>query len=457
MEDRFAPRLQEMLDDAVCGPELTEGTLERLGDFLEPYVESMTEPEQRTHTHEYVQGLFSKLECKTGEAIAYLHNQDRQGLQKYIGQVPWDHKPLLKTLAKQVGERIGAADGVIVFDPAAFAKKGTKSVGVKRQWCGRLGKIDNCQVGVFMGYVSREEHALVDVRLYLTKDWAGDRKRRWEAGVPAETTFHKRHELALEMLDEQGKSLPHAWVTGDDEMGRPAEFREALRERGEHYLLAVPSNTLVRDLDAEPPPYAGRGRPPARPFMHVKTWCAALPDTAWVKLDVRDGEKGPLVIEAVKCPVTAKLGTAAGPEELLFATRELQSDGRYKRDYYLAHTDAVDVSLMELARVAKAEHRIEECIKRCKSEAGMADYQVRNWIGWHHHIALSMLAMWFLIGETLRGKKTYSRVDHSAPPRPDRERVRRPARVQPAGHRPTPCNPLVATKRTSTLLPLPRA
>ena len=177
MDDRFAPRLQEMLDDSVCGPELTEGTLERLADFLVPFAESMTEPEQRTHTREYVQGLLSKLERKTGESIAYFQDQDRQGLQKYLGQVPWDHQPLLKTLAKQVGERIGAADGVIVFDPSAFAKKGTKSVGVKRQWCGRWGKVDNCQVGVFMAYVSREEHALVDVRLYLPKDWAGDRKR----------------------------------------------------------------------------------------------------------------------------------------------------------------------------------------------------------------------------------------------------------------------------------------
>lgn len=457
MDDRFSPRLHEILEESVCGPELTEGTLERLADFLVPFAESMTEPEQRTHTREYVQGLLSKLERKTGESIAYFQDQDRQGMQKYLGQVPWDHQPLLKTLAKQVGERIGAADGVIVFDPSAFAKKGTKSVGVKRQWCGRLGKVDNCQVGVFMGYVSRQEHALVDMRLFLTTDWAGDRKRRLAAGVPAETKFQTRHELALEMLDAQGKSLPHAWVTGDDEMGRPAEFREALRERGENDLLAVPSNTLVRDLEVEPPPYGGRGRPSARPFRRVKTWCAALPDAAWTKLDVRDGEKGPLVIEAVKCPVTAKLGAAAGPEELLFATRELQSDGSYKRDYYLAHTDTNNVSLMELARVAKAEHRVEECIKRCKGEAGMADYQVRNWIGWHHHIALSLLAMWFLIGEVQRGKKTYPRADRSTPPRPDRERARRPARVQPAGQRPTPGNPLAATKRTSTLLPLPRA
>ena len=293
---------------------------------------------------------------------------------------------------------------MIVFDPSAFAKKGNKSVGVARQWCGRLGKVDNCQVSVFQGYVSRQEHVLVNMRLYLPKEWTGDRKRCAAAGVPDGTRFRTRHELALEMLDEQGDMLPHAWVAGDDKMGRPAEFRRDLRERGERYLLAVPSNTLIRDLEKDPPAYAGRGRYPTQPFVQVQRWCAALPDSAWTSLDVRDGEKGPLVIEAVQCRVTAKLGKAAGPEERLFVTRELQSDCSYKHNYYLAHTDAVDVSLMERARVAKAEHRIEECIKRCQSEAGMADDQVRNWVGWHHHIALSLLAMWFLIGEARRGE-----------------------------------------------------
>ena len=457
MDDRFVLRLQEMLDTAFCGPEVTSGTLARLEEFLRPYAESLTEPAQRTHTHEYVQGLFSKLERKTGEAIAYLHDQERQGLQKFIGQVPWDHQPLLTTLAKEVGEQLGEADGVIVFDPSAFAKKGKKSVGVARQWCGRLGKVDNCQVGVFMGYVSRQEHALVDVRLYLPKEWTGDRKRCAEAGVPAGTRFRTRHELALEMLHEQGALLPHAWVAGDDEMGRPAEFRRDLRELGERYLLAVPSNTLIRDLETDPPDYVGRGRPPERPFVQVRRWCAALPATAWTRLDVRDGEKGPLVTEALQCRVTARLGQSAGPEERLFVTRELQSDGSYKHDYYLAHTGAADVSLMELARVAKAEHRIEECIQRGKSEAGLGDYQVRNWVGWHHHLTLSLVAAWFLVGETRRGKNPHPRSDRATPPQPDREPAGRSSELQPADQRASPHHTLADAKRTGTLLSLPRA
>jgi SRSO17 transposase len=457
MDDRFAPRLQEMLDSAICHPEVTAGTLARLQEFLGPYAESLAEPEQRTHTHEYVQGLFSKLERKTGEAIAYLHDQERQGLQKFIGQVPWGHQPLLTTLATQVGEQIGAPDGVIVFDPSAFAKKGQMSVGVARQWCGRLGKVDNCQVGVFMGYVARQEQALVDLRLYLPQEWTGDRKRCAAAGIPKGTRFRTRHELALEMLDKQGALLPHAWVTGDDEMGRPAEFRRELRLRHEGYLLAVPSNTKVRDLTSDPPAYAGCGRPAERPFVQVRRWCAALPASAWTRLDVRDGTKGPLVIEAVQCRVTARLGTGVGPEERLFVTRELQSDGSFKHDYYLGHRDALDVPLMEWARVAKAEHRIEECLQRAKSEAGLGDYQVRNWVGWHHHLTLSLVAAWFLVGETRRGKNPHAGADSAMPPQADREPVGGLSRLQPTSHQSTLRDALAATQRVGTLLSLPCA
>src|SRR5581483_8987122 len=123
-------------------------------------------------------------------------------------------------LNRQVAAVLGCANAVLVFGPSAFPKKGHASVGVQRQWCGRLGKIDNCQVGVYLAYVGRSEHALIDVRLYLPKEWAKDKKRRAEAGIPKTVRFRTRHELALEMLDEHGRLLPHAWVSGDDEMGR---------------------------------------------------------------------------------------------------------------------------------------------------------------------------------------------------------------------------------------------
>lgn len=169
-------------------------------------------------------------------------------MQTFIGTAPWDHRPLLDELACQVGRELGEPDGVLVFDPSAFVKKGKHSVGVARQWYGRLGKKEDCQVGVFLGYVSRQERALVDMRLYLPEEWTRDRQRCKAAGVPREAMrVRTRHELALEMLDSSSRALPHAWIAGDDERGRTAHFRRELADRGERYLLAVPSNATIRD------------------------------------------------------------------------------------------------------------------------------------------------------------------------------------------------------------------
>jgi SRSO17 transposase len=430
MDRRFDARLREMLAQAEVAPELIDGFLERLETFAHPFSASLGEPEQRRHTVEYLTGLLSKLGRKTGEGIAYLLDQQRQGIQNFIGQVPWADAPLLKVLATQVGDDLGEADGVIVFDPSAFAKKGTKSVGVARQWCGRLGKVENCQVGIYMAYASRKDHAIVNRRLYLPKEWTNDRARCKAAGVPKGTKFRTRHELALEMLDEHGSLLPHSWVAGDDEMGRPMSFRLKLSDRNERYLLAVPSNTLVRDIEVAPPEYSGRGRRPMNPFVRVDRWCAALPDSGWTTIEVRDGEKGPLTVAVVKRRVQARTPTGGtGPEELLFITRERQTDGTFKHDYYLSNA-APDVLLKELARVAKAAHRIEECLKQAKGEAGLGDYQVRNWVAWHHHQTLALLAAWFLTQETRRGKNPDPRADVSPDASTDRERDRRASQRQ---------------------------
>ena len=435
-------RYQAMMAQAQVSKESLGELLLRLEDFVLPFAASLPGP-SRGRVAQYLTGLLSMLEHKTAEGIAYLFDQDRLPMQRFLGQSEWDHRPLLNVLATQVGERIGEADGVIVFDPSAFAKKGTKSVGVGRQWCGRLGKVDNCQVGVYMGYVSRVEHALVDFRLYLPDDWAKDRARRNEAGVPKDVKFQTRHALALEMLQGAGSLLPHGWVTGDDEMGRSSNFRRDLAGLSERYLLAIPSNTLIRDQDADAPNYSGKGRHPKAPFMRVDAWCTALPASSWERVDVRDGEKGPLVVEAVKCRVRARSETGGeGPEELLFITRALQSDQTYKIDYYLSNA-GYDVPLSELSRVAKAEHRIEECFERAKGEAGLGDYQVRNWPGWHRHQTLAMLAAWFLTEETRR-KKNHdpgNDVAATAPTdcRPDRSNARpeRPRETLPPSHPPT--------------------
>jgi SRSO17 transposase len=405
MQRRYEIRKEELLQDSEVSPLVFESLLQRLRPFAQPFLAGLPRSEQRQHGHTYLGGLLSNLERKNAESIAYYFDQDRKNLQNFLGYSGWDHEPLLAVLASQVAQRLGEPDAVLVFDPSGFAKKGTESVGVARQWLGRLGKVDNGQVGIYLGYVSRTEHALVDVRLYLPKEWARDRQRCRDAGVPKDQIrYRTRHELALEMLSARGGLLPHGWVAGDDEMGRSSRFRRSLRDRDERYLLAVPSNTTIRDLEAAPPPYRGHGRPPVRPFVQVRAWAARLGASAWAVVEVRPGAKGPLVVEAVSRRVLARTERrGVGPEEVLVVLRARQDDGSWKYDYYLSNGQA-QTPVAEFARVAKAEHEIEDCLQRAKSEAGLAHYEVRSWSGWYHHQTLSLIATWFLVVESLRGK-----------------------------------------------------
>jgi SRSO17 transposase len=433
MERRFAARREQLLADAEVDPRIPRGVLPRLERFLDPFVASLQRSEQGQHARTYVAGLLSQLEYKNVESIAYLHDQEREPLQQFIGQSPWDYRPWLSELARQVGQQLGSPDGVLVFDPSAFPKKGNASVGVQRQWCGRLGKIDSCQVGIYLAYVGRAEHALVDVRLYLPEGWAKDKGRRAKAGVPKAVRFRTRHELALGMLDERGPSLPHAWVSGDDELGRCSWFRKALRSRQERYLLAVPSNTAVRDLIAPDPPSAGCGRRRRVPFARVDRWCAAVPEQAWQAIEAGAGERGPVVVQAAWGLVQARTeGRVSDVAEILVVFRERQKDGSWKHDYLLSNAPW-DTPLTEFARVFKAQHRVEECLQRAKGEAGLADYEVRTWRGWHHHQALALVAAWFLTAEARRGKKVDAGADGGAAAEADRRGVGAAAGHGPVG------------------------
>jgi len=407
MEARFEVRKQELLDECKIAPEVFQRIVPRLVSFMDPFLHSLVRIKQCEHAETYMKGLLSDLERKNAESIAYRFGKERLGLQRFVGQAEWDDKPMRAELVRQVGQELGEEDGVIVFDPSGFPKSGTESVGTQRQWLGRLGKVDNGQVATYMGYVSSKEHALVDMRLYLPKEWTQDKSRRKKAGVPKEIKFQTRHCHALEMLEENGKSLPHSWVTGDDEMGRPYTFRRDLNDLEERYLLAIPSNMLIRDLDAPPPPYGGVGQPPKRRWQRVDTWVNAIPKGSWTEIDVRDGSKGPLNIEIIKRRVAGRTHQRCqAPEEILVVIRFIHRDDKsvVQTDYYMSNA-SYDVPLEEFARVAKAEHRIEECLQRAKGEAGLADYEVRGWKGWHHHQTLSLIASWFLVCESRRGKK----------------------------------------------------
>jgi SRSO17 transposase len=451
MDARHGDRLEAMLVESQVEVELFEGLVERLTKFVEPFTRSISQGKQRKRAAEFIAGLMSDVERKNAESIAYRHDQERKEMQYFVGLSQWDHRPLLFELARQVGRELGRPNGVIVFDPSSFPKKGTESVGVKRQWCGRLGKIDNCQVGVFMGYVSAEEHALVSTRLYLPSDWAKDRKRRKKCHVPREVKFKTRHALCLEMLDELGHLLPHSWIAGDDEMGRSSDFRRKLRERDERYLLAVPSNTLVRDLTVEGREPTGRGAPRKPSFLRVDKYRASLPKSAWTFVEVRDGEKGPLTVEVATCSVQAKEGRRVGPEELLVIIRLCDDAGQLKHDYYLSNA-AANTPRRELTRVAKAEHRIEECLQRGKSECGLADYEVRSWGGWYHHQALSLIAAWYLNCELRSGKKIHAGSYLPTTAAGHRPPAARRLRLRPTAPRRLRMHPAIRTKSSRALL-----
>jgi SRSO17 transposase len=454
MERRFEVRKQEMLAECEVSPQVFRGAVDRMQGFIEPFANLLRQLAQREHAADYVSGLVSDLEKKNVESIAYRHNQDRRALQHFIGIAEWDHQPLFMELAEQVGQEIGEQDGVIVFDPSAFPKQGKQSVGVARQWCGRLGKLDNCQVAVYMGYVTRVDHVLVNTRLYLPEEWTRDRKRMKAAGVPKPVRFKTRHAQALEMLDEQGHLLPHTWVAGDDEMGRNAAFRRDLNDRNERYLLAVPSNTSIRDLEATPPPYRGHGSAPKTPFVQAHQWRDQVEANQWTRIKVRDAEKGPLEIEIVVCRVQTKIKRRMMQyEEMLVIIRTLDENGVTKYDYYLANAPS-DTPLKEFARVALAENRIEEAIKRGKSEAGLADYEVRNWRGWHHHQVLSLMATWFLASETRRGGKIHTGNHASTNPRRHRNDAPCCLRMRhPDKNRQEQDSPIDPKRRSSLLSP----
>lgn len=407
MDCSFETRRRELEKECVVEPGLFSESVERLREFMAPFTEQLARQQQCDHATKVVSGLCSDLERKNAESIAYHFGMNRKQIQHFIGESDWDDIPFRKELARQIATQLGEDDGVLVFDPSAFPKSGKQSVGVARQWCGRLGKVDNCQVGVYLAYVSGKGHAIVDGDLYLPKEWTNDKARMKKAGIPKhKQKYRTRHTMCLELLEEHGECVPHEWITGDDELGRPIEFRRELQRRSEQYLLAVPCNTKFVDLEMEQPEHRETNRRASRRAVRVDKWTAEQPDDVWERVDVRDGEKGPLVIEVLKHPVeTGHRSKSETQKETLVVIRYRdRDDGIAKQDYYMSNA-SITTAHKQFGRAAKAAHRVEECFDRGKGEAGMADYEVRNWLGWQHHQTLSLLASWFLNVETRRAEK----------------------------------------------------
>jgi SRSO17 transposase len=395
------PDAQALLADAVVTPEQVRGCRDRITTFLQRYLPRFYRAEQRTHAALVIRGLLSGLRRKTCEPIAVEAGVHRKPVQNFVGAGGWDDEAVMAELRGHVREVLADPQAVLILDPSGFPKSGGESCGVARQWCGRLGKQDNCQLGVFLAYAAPGGYAPLDRRLYLPKHWADDPDRRAKCHVPEAVTFKESWRIAVDLLERCRKDLPHAWVGGDDEMGRPGQFRGWLRRHGERYVLDVPCNTNVRDLQRRRPPRrrAGRGRKREVPFCRADAWAARQPDARWTRLMVRDGERGPLQVDAMAVRVRAKDERRVGPEERLVVMRTVEATPR--TDYALSNAGP-EVPLSELVRVRFTRHRIEEVFGAAKGEVGLGQYEVRSWVGWHHHMTLSLLALWFLILERIR-------------------------------------------------------
>ena len=402
---------QEIFSTTQVQPSEVAETVGRLSKFAKSFAPFFYRKEQAELSKMYLEGLVSDLHRKSVEPIAIAHHHPRTGLQRFAGQGKWEDAEVRAELHRQVAEVLGDPDGILVLDSSGFPKKGSHSVGVARQWCGRLGKMDNSQVGVFLGYVGQGSYTLVDGDIYLPHEWTRSRARLDSCYVPGTIGFRTKIQIAQDLLSLVGPKLPHRWIVGDDEFGRPSDFRRKLRKQGERYLLDVPSNTVVRDLAASPPQRVPgqRGRPAVVPFVSVKEWAQALPTGAWKKVLVRYGEKGPLEVEIAVTPVRSRPKNKVGPRELLVVTRTIEAKPETK--YFLSNAESTTPHEI-LARVAGTRHWIEQCFEISKDDIGMDHYEVRSWLGWQHHMTMSFLAHWFL---TLEHRRLGEKI-----PRPDR-------------------------------------
>jgi SRSO17 transposase len=393
------PQARTLLQDAVLNPADIAACAEHLQQFVQRYLPRFQRKEQRRHAQTILQGKLTGLQRKTTEPIAHQARLKRRPLQLFVGAGKWDDQAVLKELRRHAREELADADAAFVLDGSAFPKKGDASCGVDRQWCGRLGKLDNCQAGVFVAYAARRGCTLVESRLYLPREWADDRPRRAATFVPPDVTFQEKWRIGLDLLDRVRHELPGRWVLGDDEFGRCSELRERLRLWKLKYVLDVPCDTLVRDPSERRPPSGPRGNPRRPVFERADQWVDRQAKGRWRTVTVRDGEKGPLQLKVLLATVQTKDEAGrVGPRERLVVLRSVEAK---PRTWYTLSNEH-EAGRTELAQVHGRRHRIEELLEQGNQEVGLDHYEVRSWPGWHHHMTLSLLALWFVQLERLR-------------------------------------------------------
>ena len=360
--------------------------------------------EARDHSRHYLQALLVQSgERRNAENLSETVPASARVMQRFLTESPWDDDVVIGRLQEYLGPRLGYPEAVWVLDGSDFPKQGRKSVGVARQYCGSLGKVANCQAGMFLAYVSLQGRALVDKRLYLPESWTSDTDRCAAAGVPEESqNYRSKTKLALEMLEQalERGHLKAGWVAGDDAFGMSPSFREGLAALGMRYVLDVPGGTTVwpREPAWTSPEYQGSGRPrkPRLKGGQRRTMVersAELLEEAWREITVAEGSQGPRSYQfsAQRVRSTSK----RKPGEIHWAVYRRNRDGSEPR-YYLSNAPE-DTSLETLAYVGGSRWRIETEFETEKSDVGLDEYETRTWAGWHHHVALCLLGGAFLL------------------------------------------------------------
>jgi len=412
--------LEQVAQMALDPQTVDQWAAEELTTYYANYRPLLRRREQRAWTEVYLRGLLSDIpNNKSIESmILALIGADSnaiRNMQHCIGAGAWAGTPLLTRHWSAVDRVLGDPEGVHTLDSSEFLKQGQDSVGVKRQHCGEVGKIANCQSGVFLGYASRKGYTLLDRRLYLPEEWVTDEayaERRHKCGVPEDIEFKTKPQQGWEMLKAVHATgrLRARWLACDEAFGRDTAFLDKVAGLRLWYFAEVPHNTRAwqRRPRTAVPPWSGQGRKPTRERLvkgepdaqDVVTLAAAVSADRWSRQTIKEGTKGPIVADFAALRVVAVRDSLPGPEVWLVLRRNVES-GELKT--YLSNAPA-DTPLETLVRLSGMRWPIETCFEEGKQYLGLGDYQVRSWRGWHHHMTLCILAHFFLIRLKLRLK-----------------------------------------------------
>ena len=338
--------------------------------------------EPRRRALEYLKGLLSPVERKNGWQLAeQAGDATPDGVQRLLSSYRWDADLVRDDLRSYVIEHLDGEDGVLVVDETGFLKKGSKSVGVQRQYSGTAGRIENCQIGVFLTYATSGGRVLLDRELYLPRGWADDGGRRREAGVPEEVAFRTKPQLAQEMLGRAMEGgVPFSWITGDEVYGSDRKLRLWLEQKGAAHVLAIKSNERLWALTDKGPRQ-----------VRADQLASGVEESHWSRGSCGNGAKGPRVYDWTRVGIRPLREPGKG--YWLLARRSIAQPEELA--YYVCF-GPVDTPLEELVRVAGTRWAIEECFKEAKGQVGLDQYEVRKWDGWYRHITLSMLAHAYL-------------------------------------------------------------